>query len=203
MSRPPLPPFTAETGVEIRRLDTSDVEDYRAIRLASLESDPEAFSLAYAVEAARPVADFVERITSSAVFGAYAGRHIVGLADFEQKPGLKESHKGRVGGMYVLPEWRGQGISSTLITAVLDYARGNVEQLTLAVAQGNSAAISLSQKFGFEIYGVEPRSLKSAMGYSDAVLMVLMLTSGDSERKYNGPLGRRPNDHPSLSDLGL
>ena len=25
----------------------------------------------------------------------------------------------------------------------------------------------------------------------------------DSERKFHWPLGRRPNDHPSLSDLGL
>ena len=25
----------------------------------------------------------------------------------------------------------------------------------------------------------------------------------DSERKYHWPLGRRPDDHPSLSDLGL
>ena len=24
-----------------------------------------------------------------------------------------------------------------------------------------------------------------------------------SERKYHWPLGRRPNDHPSLSELGL
>jgi len=25
----------------------------------------------------------------------------------------------------------------------------------------------------------------------------------ESERKYHWPLGRRPDDHPSLSDLGL
>jgi hypothetical protein len=25
----------------------------------------------------------------------------------------------------------------------------------------------------------------------------------ESERKYRWPLGRRPDDHPSLSDLGL
>ena len=25
----------------------------------------------------------------------------------------------------------------------------------------------------------------------------------ESDRKYHGPLGRRPDDHPSLSDLGL
>jgi len=29
------------------------------------------------------------------------------------------------------------------------------------------------------------------------------LPIGDSERKYHWPLGRRPDDHPGLSDLGL
>jgi nuclear transport factor 2 (NTF2) superfamily protein len=29
------------------------------------------------------------------------------------------------------------------------------------------------------------------------------LTIKESERKYRWPLGRRPDDHPSLSDLGL
>ena len=29
------------------------------------------------------------------------------------------------------------------------------------------------------------------------------LPIGESERKYRWPLGRRPDDHPSLSDLGL
>src|SRR6266403_4306669 len=29
------------------------------------------------------------------------------------------------------------------------------------------------------------------------------LPIGESERKYHWPLGRRPNDHPSLSELGL
>jgi len=29
------------------------------------------------------------------------------------------------------------------------------------------------------------------------------LPIGESERKYHWPLGRRPDDHPSLSELGL
>ena len=29
------------------------------------------------------------------------------------------------------------------------------------------------------------------------------LSIGESERKFHWPLGRRPDDHPSLSDLGL
>ncbi|RKK02951.1 DUF1348 family protein [Pseudoroseomonas wenyumeiae] len=45
--------------------------------------------------------------------------------------------------------------------------------------------------------------------FDDAGLMALRIASindlpiAESERKFHWPLGRRPDDHPSLSDLGL
>jgi len=75
----------------------------------------------------------------------------------------------------VQPEARGQGVAASLITAIIDAARNLVEQLTLTVVQGNSAALALYHQFGFEIYGVEPRARKTLGGYVDKVLMVLDL----------------------------
>jgi ribosomal protein S18 acetylase RimI-like enzyme len=162
--------------VVICRLEASDVENYRAVRLTSLRTEPEAFSSVYEVEAARPFSDFAERLATSIVFGAYAGRDVVGLAGFKQEAGLKSRHKGLVEGVYSRPAWRGQGISSALMAAVIESAREVVEQLHLAVTKGNVAAISLYRKFGFEIYGVEPRAKKSPTGYCDNVLMVRTLS---------------------------
>jgi ribosomal protein S18 acetylase RimI-like enzyme len=106
------------------------------------------------------------------VFGAYAGGHIVGVAAFKQEAGPKERHKGIVGGVYVQPDARGQGVAAALIAATIESARNVVEQLTLTVVQGNGAAIALYRKFGFEVYGVEPRARKNPGGYVDKVLMV-------------------------------
>ena len=45
--------------------------------------------------------------------------------------------------------------------------------------------------------------------FDDEGLMAVRIASindleiAESERKYHWPLGRRPDDHPSLSDLGL
>ncbi len=163
---------------EIRRLLVADVEDYRTIRLASLQTEPEAFGSVYEVELTHPIESFVERLASSIVVGAYAGGRIVGVAVFQQEVGPKERHKGVVAGVYVQPDARGQGVAAALIAAVIDFARNVVEQLTLAVVQGNGAAITLYHRFGFKVYGVEPRARKHSDGYVDKVLMVLDLRAG-------------------------
>lgn len=161
--------------VTVRRLEAADAPDYRTIRLASLAREPDAFGSVHAVEASRPLSDFAERLTSSSVFGAYAGGTLVGVAGFKQQAGPKDHHKGFVWGMYVQGDWHGQGVGRALMDAIIDAARGTVEQLTLAVVQGNDAAIALYRKVGFEVYGIEPRALKSASGYVDEVLMVRIL----------------------------
>lgn len=161
--------------IEIRRLGIPDAEDYRAIRLAALKQAPEAFGSTYEVEAARSVADFADRLATSVVFGAYADGEIVGVVGFKREAGQRDAHKGFVWGMYVRPSLRRHGAGTALIEALLQYAGQVVEQLTLTVVQGNDAAVAMYRKFGFEIYGVEPRALKSDAGYSDEVLMVRFL----------------------------
>ena len=69
-------------------------------------------------------------------------------------------------------------ITPLLVQALLLAAAGVVEQLTLTVVSENHAAIALYRKFGFEVYGVEPRALKQPEGYSDEVLMVRFLATG-------------------------
>ena len=61
------------------------------------------------------------------------------------------------------------------LDAIIGGAEQIVEQLTLTVVQGNNAALSLYEKYGFRAYGVEPRALKTAAGYSDEILMSRIL----------------------------
>jgi ribosomal protein S18 acetylase RimI-like enzyme len=163
---------------EIRRLDVADVEDYRAIRLSSLRTEPESFGTLYELEAALPVETFVERLASGIVLGAYAGGRIVGVAGFRRETGAKERHKGVVWGVYVQRAARGQGVAAALIAGIIAVALPVVEQLTLSVVQGNDAAIALYRRHGFTVYGIEPRARKNAGGYVDKVLMVRDLRPG-------------------------
>lgn len=163
------------TPIQVRRLAGADVHDFRTIRLAALRTAARAFGSTYDVEAARPIADVEKRLETVIVFGAYHEGQIAGMVGLRQEDGVKVRHKGFVWGFYVQPDLRRRGIGEALFTAVLDAADGMVEQLHLSVVQGNDGAIGLYRKFGFESYGVEPRSLKTDEGYDDELMMVRFL----------------------------
>jgi ribosomal protein S18 acetylase RimI-like enzyme len=165
-----MPEFT------IRQLTPADVADYRAIRLAALQNAPEAFGSTYEMESGRSMSGWEERLQTPGAFAAYLDGKIVGMARFVQDAGsAKERHKGSVYAMYVAPQARGQGIGAALLSALIEHASGIVEQLRLGVVDTNEAAIRLYQRYGFEIYGKEMRALKSALGYSNEILMALRL----------------------------
>ncbi len=129
----------------------------------------------HAIEAAKPIADHAARLSASVVFGAWCGSRIAGMVGLKREEGAKERHKGFVWGFFVVPDCRGQGVGAALFAALLEVAPGVVEQLTLAVIQGNEAAMRLYRRFGFVVYGVEQRSLKSGADYFDEVLMARRL----------------------------
>jgi ribosomal protein S18 acetylase RimI-like enzyme len=156
-------------STEIRRLRAEDAALYRDIRLEALQRRPEAFSSTFEVEAAWTLARFAERLAGSAVFGAFGGSDLLGIAGFYIQPGRKEAHKGMLVGMYVRPAARRAGIARRLVAAVLDHARRHVELIQLTVVSDNEAARRLYAGLGFVEYGIEKNALKD--GGRDEVLM--------------------------------
>ena len=159
----------------VRQLTHSDLESFREIRLEGLRLHPEAFGSTFESEQSAPLEKYAGWLTTSQIFGAFDGSHLVGIAAFGQHPGPKESHKGWLRAMYVRPSHRRTGASHLLIQAVIDAARTRVEQLQLAVVSTNVPAIRLYQSFGFTQYGLELRSLKQNGLYHDELLMSLHL----------------------------
>jgi ribosomal protein S18 acetylase RimI-like enzyme len=162
--------------IEITQLGPDLVEPYRRIRLAALAKAPDAFGSDHAVEAARSLDHFAERLRSAVMFGAWADGEIVGTMNYQRGARAKERHKAVVGGVFVEPAWRRHGIAARLLATLIEHARAEVEQLTLNVVGGNDKAIALYRRFGFEVYGVEPRARKTPDGYTDQILMVLLFT---------------------------
>ncbi|WP_186042328.1 GNAT family N-acetyltransferase [Burkholderia gladioli] len=178
MSLPSAPELPA--AFEIVRLGPSRAEDYRTIRLAALQADPDAFGSTYELEAARGLDHFVERLAGTAVFGAYCDGEIVGMAGLRREPGPRERHKGVLWGVFVEARVRGLGVGRALLDAVLAEAAEELAQLTLAVAGADQRVRDWYVRAGFEVYGVEPRALSVPGGFVDTVLMVRFLTSADS-----------------------
>lgn len=155
----------------IRPLTPDDATAYRTIRLEALGAHPEAFGASFEQEAAQNDAFFADRLAGSTVFGGFVAGELAGTAGFRRESGAKQAHKALLWGMYVRPFARRSGLSRRLVEAVLAYARVRVELIQLKVVATNVPARRLYESLGFEVYGIETRSLKLVGQYHDEVLM--------------------------------
>ncbi len=157
---------------QLRRLTADDAEDFRAIRLESLERHPEAFAASYEVEAQLAVKEIARRLGKNAIFGGFKDGELMGVAGFAPLKSPKAQHKGILWGMYLREAARGSGLAQALVKTVLEYAGSKVEQVQLSVVTDNARALSFYKSLGFESYGVEPRALKIGGDYFDEELLV-------------------------------
>jgi ribosomal protein S18 acetylase RimI-like enzyme len=162
-------------SIEIRRLTSTDAVAYRDIRLAGLRDTPEAFGSTFARESTQPLTWFCDRLSNSAVFGAFQSSALLGVAGLAIREGEKEKHKGLLWGMYVRPDARKAGVGKRLVEAVIDHARAHVEVIQLSVISENEPARRLYAGLGFVEYGLEKDSLKQNGRYYDEILMAFDL----------------------------
>ncbi len=163
--------------IQIARLQPADAVPYRELMLEAYEQAADAFTSTAAERAAEPESFWTRRIADasglSAAFGAFQGTRLVGTVALEFSVKPKTRHKALLIGMYVRPAARGQRAGSALMAAALRFAqaRQGVQALTLTVTQGNEAAISLYQRFGFVAFGVEPMAILTPDGFKGKVHM--------------------------------
>ncbi|ATA61118.1 GNAT family acetyltransferase [Geobacillus stearothermophilus] len=98
---------------------------------------------------------------------------MIGFLDFHNGNKRRTKHQGSFG-MSVKKDFRGQGVGTALLAALLDWAKENplIEKVCLEVVAGNKNAIRLYQKFGFVEEGVKKKAAKIDDGtYWDLILM--------------------------------
>lgn len=154
MSRPPLPPFTAETAAQKARM----AED------AWNSRDPERVSLAYTEDSVwRNRAEFV------------AGRGEIVT--------------------FLTRKWARE-LDYRLIKEVWAYTDNRIAVRFAYEWRDDSG-------HWFRSYGNENWEFDAAGLMRRRVASINDLPITEAERKYHWPLGRRPDDHPGLSELGL
>jgi len=76
----------------------------------------------------------------------------------KSKPYSKHTHHAYLGFMYVVPEYRGQGINKKIMDVLKDWAASqNITEFRLDVYYENISAIKAYEKFGFSKYFLEMR----------------------------------------------
>jgi RimJ/RimL family protein N-acetyltransferase len=146
--------------ITIRKLTPDDTAIYRECRLDALRDTPTAFASSYEEEAMRPLEAFRDRLSgmSSATFGAFDGKRLIGLTGIFRERREKLRHKMFIVSVFVRPEYRGKKVGAALIEAAISYARNTdgVESVQLSVESSNTAAKALYASFGFQTWGTEP-----------------------------------------------
>ena len=168
---------------EIRTLTSSDIAQIRKLRLAGLLESPAAFGQTADEFEQMPDEELLSWIGPTLdkfVLGAFsADSNLIGLMGVARQARVRVRHKGMIWGVYVLPEFRGQGISKQLLKQLLKQVvtLPDLEQLYLAVAQPQSAAAHLYRSFGFTEFGIEPRALQLNNEFIDETYMYLRLAT--------------------------
>lgn len=146
----------------IRVLIRADAAQLRAVRFESLDAFPAAFATSSEEAAARSVEDFAGMLADPdelAVFGAFSGDELIGMAGFTREGRLKVRHKALLWGVYVRPDRQGEKLGLRLATAVIEHARSRVDRLLACVSTTNPEARRVYFGLGFESWGVEHRAL--------------------------------------------
>lgn len=162
--------------MKIRILTQEDWKIWKQLRLEALQNSPESFGSSYEEEFNGPDLDFQNSLSKSDIFGAFVDNAFVSCAGFYSLNSAKTKHRGVIWGMYTRPEYRGQGIASSLIQTIINHAKSRVTQLHLTCVTSNLSAVAFYQKQGFKCYGTEPRALKIGDAFFDEHLMILDLT---------------------------
>lgn len=167
---------------EIRFLNSQDVNAYRDLRLQALRESPTAFGSSYEQETCFPLTNFAARLcpnddSASGIFGAFSdSNRLIGMLGFLRESRLKRAHIGSLWSMYVLPEFRNQGVGAALLDRALSHARQlALRQIVLTVTANNLAACSLYRSRGFERFGLEQDALFIDSEYFDEEHLVLRL----------------------------
>jgi len=162
----------------VRRLLPADAAAYQTLRLEGFSRHPLQFRVAPEDEAGLSLQQVGERLAGTFVAGGFDAGGLAGVAGLTRFEGAKLRHRALLWGMYVRERARGGGLADELIRALFAEARSQgVEQVILTLAADNDRARRLYQRWGFSVYGTEPRAIKVPDGYLDEVLMIRRFAS--------------------------
>lgn len=165
------------TGLIIRNGRFSDAEEIIALNKSVL--DEQIFMMREHDEAKYNPQNFGNEIESylhspnHIYLVAEVENKIVGYIEFRNGSLKRTAHSGMFS-MFILKEFREDGIGKLLLDSLIDWAEKNpvIEKLTLAVFSTNERAQQLYKKCGFIEEGRCPKDLKLKDGtYIDSVLM--------------------------------
>ena len=141
---------------QMRALDRSEWRIFKSLRLHALQTEPGVFAASYGAEAAYGEHRWRETVQGPGhqVFGLFDDQKLIGItAAFT----WREDPCGETAILamsFLLPEYRGRGLSRLLYDARLDWIRAQPQFKRVVVSHRDSNEISrrANQKYGFSVF---------------------------------------------------
>ena len=176
----------SQTSLVIRTLEPHEWPAYREIRLRSLADSPDAFCSTLADEQNRSPDLWAARLSAAAVSGrdapfvAELSGAVVGLlwAQLDAvNPAVANLFQ-----VWVAPESRGLGVAAGLLQQAIAWAASrNASLVQLSVTSGDTAAVRLYRRAGFQVVGA-PLARRPGLPLLEQT-MALPITAGRSGPK--------------------
>jgi ribosomal protein S18 acetylase RimI-like enzyme len=149
-----------------------DAAAYQALRLEGFVLHPLQFRVAPEDEESLPLQAVGERLAKAFVGGGFHDDELMGIGGLTRFEGAKLRHRALLWGMYVRERARGQGLADELMRMLLAEARSQgIAQVILTVAADNQRARGFYERWGFSVFGIEPRAIKVGHDFIDEALM--------------------------------
>jgi len=166
---------TSRGIITIRESTSSDLMQYRELRLGALQDSPTAFSADYELNLNQSMSFWEGRVQPDEhgkLFFAEHASQLIGMAGIRQGESPKTKHGGYIWGVFVRPEWRGLHIAEAFIDTCIEWAKWKgIDIVKLGVMTNNAPAVRCYERCGFTIYGTEPRGVLYEGKYYDEYLM--------------------------------
>ncbi|SLM61999.1 MULTISPECIES: GNAT family N-acetyltransferase [Dickeya] len=134
--------------MQIRKLTTADLSEFRRIRLEGLRLSPAAFGSRWEKEQAESDDYFLSRLRNHQVWGIFVpDDELSGIAAFY----MPSPDEGVVCSVYLSTSLRGSGAAERLMRSLINDATNQVSRLSLMVNADNVRAIRLYKKLGFNL----------------------------------------------------
>lgn len=146
--------------LSIRPLDPEEWQALRDFRLSALENAPGAFALSYAECVKWTPEDWRSEISAPThqIFGLFDGGKLIGITAAFTWRGDPSGQTALLAMSYIVPEYRGQGLSNRLYDARLAWiARsGRFTKIRVSHRASNEASRHANQRHGFVRTKTEP-----------------------------------------------
>ena len=145
-------------NIEIQQPLPAKWQEYKALRLSALKSEPQAFASSYEREAAYPYEKWQQRLSElgNGISWVFCARNtdgrLVGMIGGYRDDSDIQNHSAQIWGVYVDENMRGKGIAKALMGKILDEFDGNseIETIILEVNSDQEAATKLYESLGFK-----------------------------------------------------